>query len=131
MKLQQLLEDIVAKYSRPYPSKLYSQNVIPIYKLSEKTYKQDISEILSKNSRGEMEFRFIANPKTKDVYAFSLDITHFQASKSLGIDYDTDETIEGFGKSKPTGLYSIDPAVKNKPWLNKFIKYDELKKHEH
>jgi hypothetical protein len=125
MKLNQLLEEIVKKYKREFPSKFYKSNEFPIYKLSEKDYRKDINEILSSYTRPEREFRFIADVKTKSVYAFSIDITHFQASRALGFDYDSGQFIEGFGKVGNLNITSIDTEVKKYPWLNKFIKYEE------
>jgi hypothetical protein len=114
--VEPVTEDIISIYRNSYGYE------VPIFRLTEKSYLHDLSEVIKVSMR--REFRFVADERTKDVYVFPTSIIHAQAIKSLGLS--PHAVIEGYGNSSTAGIYSFSPQIEDKPWINKFIKFKEF-----
>jgi len=109
-------EDMIAIY------KTQMGYTVPIYRLTEKSYLKDLSEVVKASMKHE--FRFVADERTKEIYVFPTSIIHAQAIKSVGLT--PHAIIQGYGHSTAIGIYSFSDQIRDKPWINKFIKYKEF-----
>jgi len=64
--------------------------------------------------------RFIADPSTKEVYAFSDNAMHEQVAVKLGLG---ENYIGGYIFEAQGKYWSHDFQIRNKPWITKFIGY--------
>jgi hypothetical protein len=113
MKLKTILEEVAG--SAKIQIKPHQRKWFNIYLLTPQHYKEDLKKAQGENSN----IRFIASLKNKEVYAFSTDLTHWEAETALKLD--PTKCREGYA-IEINGEFFSNKWIQHWDWVNKYIK---------